>query len=589
MRTSDSPYLADWFSVSTRWLSIVGFTIILAFAEKLDLITTLALGGATLWNLINALMAAFNVRFPAHRLFNVLIDFGLALLIFVVTGLLAGPLPGCALLVLFSSAIYFTIRGSLIVAVVISASQIGLTYLLSPTSFQPTPLVLLFAFNLIAGILLGLFGSKLMTRLRANYFNQVNQRKDHDRKTQRDERSRLQAIYQMTETLSSTLGYQSVLDATLDVASSAMGESPSGIAQLVSAVLLFGGDGYLKIESSRHLPAQDVRSTFASNQGALNEALRTGEPKLLTSPGQDAELSTLSGLHPCQSSLILPLHRGLNAYGVLLFAHPNPAFFTPDRRDMLIVIAQQAVIAIQNARMFQDLQEEKERILTTQEETRKKLARDLHDGPTQSVSAIAMQVNIARKILEKDPERTMKELVKIEDLARRTTQEMRHMLFTLRPLVLESEGLHAALQTMADKILEVFQQKVTVIVDQSVVDILDMSRQTIIFYLAEEAVNNARKHAQANLITVQLNFHPIETDLALLEIADNGVGFDLQAISGNYERRGSLGMINLQERSQLINGLLNIDTAPGKGTRVRIFIPLNDTAYQRLHNGEMSL
>ncbi|HZU86808.1 MAG TPA: GAF domain-containing sensor histidine kinase [Anaerolineaceae bacterium] len=590
MRTSDFPFLADWFTVSTRWLCIVGFTMTLAYAGKLDLPSTLALGGATVWNLINALFAAFNVRMPGHRIWNVMVDFGLSLVIFTITGLLNGPLAGCALMVLFSSAIYFTLRGSLIVAILISAAQVGLVFLFSPASLQqPLPLVFLAGFNLLSGILLGLFGGRLMSRLRKNYFNVVKQRKEHDKKTQNEERTRLQAIYQMTETLSSTLGYQAVLNATLDVGSGAMRESPEVLAQLISAVLLFDDSGQLKIESARHLPAPDLRNLFTAEQGVLKEALRTADQQWITSPGKDPELSALSGLRTCQSALILPLHRGLNSYGALLFAHPNQAFFTPERRDLLMVVAQQAVIAIQNARMFQDIQEEKERIVNTQEEGRKKLARDLHDGPTQSISALAMQVNIARKILEKDPVQAAEELVKIEDLARRTTQEMRHMLFTLRPLVLESEGLEAALQTIADKMRDVFQQNVTVAVNQSLIQLLDMPHQTIVFYLVEEAVNNARKHAQASQIAVRLDFHPSEDELAILEIADNGIGFDLKSVSGNYDRRGSLGMINLQERSQLINALLHIDTAPGKGTRVRIYIPLSDNAYQRLHNGDTSL
>jgi signal transduction histidine kinase len=477
---------------------------------------------------------------------------------------------------------------SLLVAILVSAAEIGLIYFLTPYAFQLLPLLYLFGFNLLSGTLLGIFGSRLVSRLRANYFNQVSQRNDHDKQMQRAERSRLQAIYQMTETLSSTLGYQAVLDATLDVSSSTMGETPQTLSQMVSALLLFDEGGDLKIASSRHLPAPDLRNTFRAEKGVLRTALKSADPQWITTPGEDAELAALSGLRNCQAALVLPLRRGLDAYGTLLFAHPNPAFFTTDRRDLLQVVAQQAVIAIQNARMFQDLQEEKERLVFSQEEAGKKLARDLHDGPTQSISSIAMQVNIALKILENDPSQAREELVKIEELARRTTQEMRHMLFTLRPLVLENEGLVAALQMMAEKLRQVFQQQVVIQVNPKVVELLDMTHQTIVFYLAEEAVNNARKHAKANLIGVRLDFLPKEMELAVLEIADNGIGFDLQSINDNYDRLGSLGMVNLQERTQLINGQLRIDTAPGKGTSVKVFIPLSDSAYKRLQNGQIN-
>ena len=70
-----------------------------------------------------------------------------------------------------------------------------------------------------------------------------------------------------------------------------------------------------------------------------------------------------------------------------------------------------------------------------------------------------------------------------------------------------------------------------------------------------------------------------------MEIIDNGVGFDLQAVTSNYEQRGSLGMINLQERSEMINGLLEVESKPGVGTRVRVLIPLTEEATDRLSRG----
>jgi signal transduction histidine kinase len=90
------------------------------------------------------------------------------------------------------------------------------------------------------------------------------------------------------------------------------------------------------------------------------------------------------------------------------------------------------------------------------------LARDLHDGPTQSVAAIAMRVNLARRMMKKNVKGTEEELEKIEELAHRTTKEVRHMLFTLRPLILESQGLTAALEAMAEKMRETFGQNVII-------------------------------------------------------------------------------------------------------------------------------
>jgi signal transduction histidine kinase len=111
-----------------------------------------------------------------------------------------------------------------------------------------------------------------------------------------------------------------------------------------------------------------------------------------------------------------------------------------------------------------------------------------------------------------------------------------------------------------------------------------MGKQGVIFFLAEEAVNNARKHAKASLIDVRLRY--LDHGLIVLEIKDNGKGFDVKAVTKNYEKRGSLGMVNLDERTELINGLLHIDSAPDKGTNVQVFIPLTEEAADRLHRAK---
>jgi signal transduction histidine kinase len=196
-----------------------------------------------------------------------------------------------------------------------------------------------------------------------------------------------------------------------------------------------------------------------------------------------------------------------------------------------------------------------------------------------------MRVNLARRMMAKDVNEATNELVKIEELAHRTTKEIRHMLFTLRPLILESQGLNAALQAMAEKMRETFSQNVLINVDENVLSEMEMGKQGVIFYIIEEATNNARKHANAPHIWVRLR--SFQKEVALLEIEDDGLGFDVAAVNKSYDKRGSLGMVNLRERSELVNGLLNMDSAPGKGTRVQVYIPLSEEAADRLHRGQM--
>jgi signal transduction histidine kinase len=134
---------------------------------------------------------------------------------------------------------------------------------------------------------------------------------------------------------------------------------------------------------------------------------------------------------------------------------------------------------------------------------------------------------------------------------------------------------------MAEKMRETYNQNVSIDVDPAIIPILEMGKQGVIFYIAEEAVTNARKHARAEHIWVRLK--PIENELALLEIQDDGIGFDVGTVDATYEHRGSLGMINMRERAELVNGLINVQSTKGGGTRIQVVIPLTEEAVDRIH------
>ncbi len=398
---------------------------------------------------------------------------------------------------------------------------------------------------------------------------------------------RLQEIYKLLTDLTATLSYQRVIDKALDYSMSALAyPNDQATDHLVSAVLLFineGSEPVLHIAASRRLARSDLQDTFPAQQGILKNTIDEGAPLLTRTIGQDPELSHVFAFQSCKSAYCLPLRHRLDIFGVLLYAHPERDYFTVEHREILDIIAGQAMIAIQNARLYHDLEQEKERMMETQEDARKKLARDLHDGPTQSVAAIAMRVNFARRLIERDSNAAAEELFKIEDLARRTNKEIRHMLFTLRPLVLESRGLSAALESMAEKMKETFEQNVLLDIDQGIEKEIEMGKQGVIFAIVEEAVNNARKYAQAQHIWVRLK--SIQEDIAILEIQDDGVGFDVSKMDFSYESRGSLGMINMRERADLVNGIFHIDSNLGQGTFIQVVIPLSEEATEKLHRG----
>ena len=148
------------------------------------------------------------------------------------------------------------------------------------------------------------------------------------------------------------------------------------------------------------------------------------------------------------------------------------------------------------------------------------------------------------------------------------------MLFTLRPLVLESQGLAAALNQLCQKTLETHGQQVVARVGPDVEPILDSHQQGVIFYIVEEAVGNARKHAEAELISIDIHRRG---EVVVVDIADNGVGFDADAVNANYDQRGSLGMVNMRERAELLNGSLSIQSAEGQGAKITVVVPAKQT------------
>ena len=585
MRNAEIPYLADWYAISLRWIMIIGLTISLGLGSNLNLLMVGVLSVPIFWNGFVSALAIFNHRLNHHRIINLSIDVLFAAVLFYLSGGMSGGVWWVALLPIFTTTVYYEVRGALILTPTLSLIQIGMSYLISPRLLEPLPLAILLGVNFLLAGAVTAITLPLINHLRVTYQSQVTNRKDSERRAQRLERDRMRVLFSMIETFSSTLQYQKVLETALETGVAALGANSNETNQMVGAVMLFD-DGKLEIKANRHIHSRDLKIRFPAEQGVLSETLKNGEYCLLNEPAKDPELCQMTSMDEQKVGLCLPLIRGMNAYGIMFFAHQRPDFFTQDRIEVLQMISNQAVIAIQNARLYQDLAIEKERIIQSQEEAQKKLARELHDGPTQSVAAIAMRLSIARKILERSPEEALEELVRIEDLARRTSHEIRHMLFTLRPLVLETEGLVPALNTMADKLRDLYQQNVVIEADSLVVDRLDSSCQTVVFYLVEEAVNNARKHADAGEIRVRIKYPANENCIAMLEIIDNGLGFDVQSILGSYDRRGSLGMVNLRERTDLVNGLLKIDSIPGKGTRIRVLIPLSEEAADRLHRGK---
>ena len=567
---------AGWLTFNLRWLLLMAAAVLVLndpahtgmLAVPLLVITGIYNFGLTLYEFADP-------GRPWLIWLTLALDFILGLALYFGTGGADGRLIWLGLLPGLTATLRFEWPISLGVTAAFLLLQGALGWLIGPDNLQQLAAIA-GAAALMLPITLGtaVAGARLRARIEAS----VRQQYLMDNTRSLVLRQHARAIYEMSSMVSATLNYKEVLEAVLNFgALGAEGRQPSS-SSLVSAVLFFEDD-QLHVTSSRRLTTADLRVVCPGRAGILGDVIRTGEPAICSDPAHDPELVQFASLQLCKATMVLPLRAGFETYGVVIYGHPRANFFDDDQRALLVAVVNQAIIALQNAQLYRSLREEKERLIDVQEEAQKKLARDLHDGPTQAVAALAMRANFVRRLLERDTKAAGEELFKMEDLARKTTKEIRHMLFTLRPLILESQGLTAALRQLAEKMHETHGQNVIVEAEPGVDDRLEMNHQGVLFYIVEEAVNNARKHAQAEHIWVRLKSN---SDVLAVEIQDDGVGFNVGAVDSNYSRRGSLGMVNMRERAEMINGVIKIDSAESRGTRIFVYIPLTELARERI-------
>lgn len=578
MRIVEPALWVDRFSISLRWLTLLALSILLVNQGIPSLPLQISFLAFALWNFALTAATFLNRRLSSLKIIIVVIDLVAANLLFYFSGGLDGSLWWAGLLPLFSAALFFDWRGVVGITLINEAS-LGVQALLLDSSSGALVFILASA---ALYLVVGFLTSYLNERICAAVEEKQQEVRLARQQSVRIEEERRHAIYELISSLSATLNYQRVLDTALDLSLTALTTSETPSDNLISAALMYAQDepGKLQVGSARRFTAADMRISLPGTSGLIGLSIDAGAPRLSKNISKDPELGRLFALRSCSSAYVVPLRNGLDTYGVLLFSHPDEEFFTSERREVLDIFGNQLMIALQNARLYRDLQVEKERVTKIHEEARNKLARDLHDGPTQSVAALAMRTNFARRLMERDIEATAEELFKIEDLARRTTKEIRHMLFTLRPLVLESRGLAEALDSLAHNVKETFDQDVIVEADENIVPKMELNKQAVVFAIAEEAVNNTRKHAKADHIWIRLK--EIESDLVLLEIEDDGVGFNVQDIEASYSNRGSLGMVNMRERAKLLNAAFSLESTPGEGTRIQVVIPLTGEAADRL-------
>ena len=233
--------------------------------------------------------------------------------------------------------------------------------------------------------------------------------------------------------------------------------------------------------------------------------------------------------------------------------------FSADDQALIETLAAHAAIAIEKTRLY-----ERSRELSIVEE-RNRLARELHDSVTHQLFGLALTAEAAATMIDRDPQEARAQLARLQDLTRAAMDELRSLIFELRPAAVESEGLAAALRKHVDVLQRVYRREVGLHFDGD--PQLAREVEAEVLRIVQEALQNGLRHAHAENLDVLLEAHD---GRLLVSVSADGVGFDPGA-PGLRARR--LGLTSMEERARSVGGKLAIESQPGAGTTIRLEVP----------------
>jgi len=363
-----------------------------------------------------------------------------------------------------------------------------------------------------------------------------------------EERTReLTGLLEVSRRVGSTLELDPLLGLVLDELKTVIDYGAAGI-------LVVEGDVVQVLEFRGPVPHPHLRTPVPASDWPEWEQVRRGQTVIVDDRRDRTDPFLL------RSYLAAPMTVRDRVIGGLSVSHASPGYFTAHHASLLQSFANQAAVAIENARLYEKAQE-----LAALEE-RQHLARELHDSVTQALYGIGLAAETTRLLLERDPARAGQSNATVQSLAEAGMAEMRALLFELRPESLELEGLTAALQKQANALGARYEIPVETTLCGEPATSLPVKEA--LYRIAQEALHNAIKHAHPTRMELRLDCAHNEV---LLEVRDDGRGFDP---SGSFP--GHLGLRSMSERAAKLGGIVDIESAPGKGTRVRARMPSAD-------------
>jgi signal transduction histidine kinase len=360
-------------------------------------------------------------------------------------------------------------------------------------------------------------------------------------------------IAEVSRKITSILNIDQILDQVVHLIQEAFQYDHVGIATIEGdyAVYQVGAGPIWDNPDYKFKPAR----LKIGSEGLTGHAAKTGEAIYSPDVRKDPRFINMEDSGTL-SELTVPITAKGKIIGVLDAQSQHLNAFDESDQVMLQSLADQAAVAIENARLY-----EQARQFAVIEE-RSRIARELHDSVTQALYGITLHAEAASRQLQADNlHQTRKQLEELRLTAQEALREMRLLIFELRPSILKNQGLVSALRAR----VEAVEQRAGIQVDFQVSGEiqLDHRQQNGLYRIAQEALNNALKHARADRILVHLTARAQTT---ILEIGDDGIGFNPEtAVPG-----GGLGLDGIIERVEELGGKLDLESAPGQGTMIRV-------------------
>jgi signal transduction histidine kinase len=268
----------------------------------------------------------------------------------------------------------------------------------------------------------------------------------------------------------------------------------------------------------------------------------------------DGPLKALLREEGMRSVISVPLVAKDRILGVLNLAAREPRTITAEERSLLASVGQQAGMAVENARLYEQAEE------AAAVAERNRLARELHDAVSQTLFSASMIADVLPRLWEKDPEEGQRRLGDLRRLTRGAMAEMRTLLWELRPSALLDTNLDQLLGQLVKAVAGRAEVGVILEVDRTISPPTDV--KVALYRIAQEALNNVVKHAGASRVLVSAM--PSDGGISL-RIRDNGQGFSPQDVP-----RGHLGLSTMGERAESIEATLTVESDPGRGTEVAV-------------------